>query len=362
MIRCAVTLSLLLLGACTVPGQHLPGKSWVYAKPEAVEQDYELVRLSPEVLQQLRLGPRHARKPNPELERAIESFEYRVGPNDILSFTVWDHPELTIPAGEFRSPEIQGHLVSPQGEIFFPYVGNLQVSGHTLGEIRARVSARLARYIQNPQLDVRVAAFRSQRVNVSGRVARPGFFALTDVPMTLVEVLNLAGGPTAEAALQSVRLTRQGTSYEFDVLSLLESGDLSQNVLLVNGDLVYVPENSFYSVHVLGSVRQPGALPIASGRLNLAEVISRSGGLDSDVAHAGRIFVFRYREDVPTVYWLDASSPDAMLLATQFPMQPQDVAFVSATRAARYNRVVSLMLPTVQTLWQTRSLIDDLTD
>lgn len=361
MTRRAVLLILLSsVAGCALPGQRLDDDRYepVDTGIEASQEQYELRRITPHLLRDLAAPRPGVVQANPELERALHDYQYTVGAQDVLTFTVWDHPELTIPAGEFRSAEIQGHLVDSEGRIFFPYVGEVRVEGLTLAEIRDEISKRLSRYIKNPQLDVRVAAFRSKKINVSGEVNTPGVVPVTDVPLTLVEALTLVGGETDTAALQRVQVVRDGVARRFDVRALLEQGDLSQNMLLEDGDVVYVPENSWYAVHVLGEIREPGAVSMSQGRLNLAEAIARSGGFDQTTADLERIFVFRGTFDQPSVYWLDARSPDAMLLATQFGMQPQDVVFVASSGLARWNRIISQILPTVQTLWQTQSFID----
>jgi len=348
--------------ACALPGHSLDtGRYEVANANENIDAgDYALLRISPRVIRELTNTTVARPEANQGLQEAIRAYEYAVGPQDVLTFTVWDHPELTIPAGEFRSAEVQGHLVNPAGRIFFPYVGEVDVGGRTLVQIRKEVSHRLAKYIQDPQLDVRIAAFRSRKVNVSGEVQTPGVVSITDMPLTLVEALTLAGGQTPAAALQRVQVVRDGVSRTYDVQALLERGDMSQNLLLRDGDVVYVPENSYDAVHLLGEVREPGAIPMSRGRLNLAEAITRSGGFERATADLERVFVFRGTYEQPDVYWLDAKSPDAMLLATQFQMQPQDVVFVASSGLARWNMIIAQILPTVQTLWQTQSLIDRL--
>lgn len=361
MLRLSLGMLLLTLAGCALPGQQLD----VSEDAEPVVLPYELVPISPEVVMALAPAAQATAIPNPELDAAISDYEYRVGPQDVLTFTVWDHPEITIPAGEFRDAEVQGHLVAADGSIFFPYVGVVEVSGRTLSDIRGEITRDLSRYIQGPQLDVRVAAFRSQRVNVSGEVSDPGVLPISDVPMTLVEALALSGGETEAASLSRVQVTRGERTTTHDVQALLARGDLSQNLLLQHGDVIYVPDASWEVVHVLGEVGEQGAVPMVRSRLNLAEALSLSGGPDQGLADVGRVFVIRPADEgleAAVVYHLDASSPESMLLATQFGLQPQDVVFVAAQGLTRWNRLIQQILPTVQTLWQTQNFIERATD
>ncbi|MDH3645746.1 MAG: polysaccharide export protein [Gammaproteobacteria bacterium] len=363
-VRLIVFLAVFAVTGCAIPGQHLKTQSWKYEPATPAEQSLQprIVRLSSQVVASKSVPQSQVVSSNTTLDDQLRNYEYQVGPRDILIFTVWDHPELTIPAGEFRAPDIQGHLVSSSGDIFFPYVGEVHVGGNTLAEIRGNLTSRLSRYINNPQLDVRIAGFRSKRVNVTGEVVQPGFFPITDTPMTLVEALNLSGGPSENSAIQKVTVLRDGKKLSFDMVRLLHRGDLTQNTLLQNGDVVYVPKNSFFMTHVMGAVINPGTIPMPDGQLNLAEALSSSGGINEDIADASRLFVFRNEPEGAAVYWLDAKSPDAMLLATQFGLMPQDVVYVATSNLARWNRVVSLILPTIQSLWQTQSFIDRLND
>jgi polysaccharide export outer membrane protein len=283
------------------------------------------------------------------------SYEYRIAPFDVLGVTVWDHPELTIPAGEFRTPEFNGNPVRADGTMFYPHVGVIAVAGRTVGEVRQLLSEKLARVIHNPQLDVRVVSFRGKRVQVSGEVPAPATLPITDVPLRVQDALAQAKVVGPEADLSRITLTRAGQVYELDLQALHERGDQSQNWLLADGDVLHVPDRSRSKVFVMGEVRRQTSRPMLKGRLTLAEALGDAEGLDQTTAN-GVVYVIRGPYERPTVYRLDASSPDALLLAVQFPLRPADVIFVSQSSLTRWNRVMGLILPTVRGLWEASDM------
>lgn len=289
---------------------------------------------------------------------SFSNYEYRVGPQDVLTVIVWDHPELTIPAGEFRATQDAGTLVDSDGTIFFPYVGVMKVAGMTVGEIRELLTTRIAQYVTKPQIGVRVAAFRSQRVNVLGTVLKPSALPITDVPLTALDAINQAGGVTPESDLGRVTLTRGSDVRTLDLQSLYENGAVSQNVVLQHNDVLQVPDRGDNMVYVLGEVGKPSSYLMRKGRMNLAEAIGGSAGFDATSSDPSRLYVIRGEQNQPVVYQLNAESPDALLLATQFQLKPQDVIYVSSTSLTRWNRVMTQILPTIQGLWQTKVLLN----
>ena len=135
----------------------------------------------------------------------------------MLSVIVWDHPELTIPAGEFRAAETFGNAVQADGTMFYPHVGVIQVAGKTLPEVRVLIAERLRRVIENPQLDVRIAAFRGQRMEITGEVVQPSTLPITDVPLRVQDAIAAARGLTPNAWTRGVTLTRDGRTYRLDL-------------------------------------------------------------------------------------------------------------------------------------------------
>jgi polysaccharide export outer membrane protein len=360
-----ITLA-LLSGCALAPGMKFDADPYIAEKapdfPGTTEAGtpYEITPITAQLLNRINTpAPRASTASAVDaLNRALADYDYRVGPQDVLTITVWDHPELTIPAGEFRDPAVSGTLVGPDGHIFYPYAGIIDVNGKSVTQIRNMLTARLAAYITNPQLDVRVVAFRSQRINVVGEVPKPSMLPITEVPMTILEAINQAGGITPEADLRRVTLTRGSIVRTLDIQSLYDEGNLSQNVLLQDGDVLHVPDRNDNKVYVLGEVSKPASYFMHKGKMNLAEAIGNSEGFDASSSDPSQLFVIRSEKNKPAVYHLDAKSPDALLLATQFSLQPQDVVYVSSTGLARWDRVMRQILPTIQGLWQTKVLIE----
>lgn len=285
--------------------------------------------------------------------------QYRVGPRDVLNITVWDHPELTIPAGEFRSAEAAGNVVGEDGTIFYPYVGVVQAAGRTVEEIREELTQKLSKFIENVQLDVRVAAYRSQRVYVVGEVAKPGIQLVKDIPLTVLEAINNADGVNSEADLRNITLTRGGKTYSINLLSLYEGGDISQNVLLQHGDVLNVPDSMLNKVFVLGetnhfvaggAIGRSRSLVMNKARMTLVEAISEAGGVDQQTSDPARIFVFRSGVGKSEIFHLNAKSPDALLLADRFTLQPRDIIFVDRAQGIRWNQIIAQIQPTISLL------------
>jgi len=290
------------------------------------------------------------KKGTPEKETYIQ---YLVGPRDVLKITVWGHPELTIPAGQFRSAAQAGNLVGEDGTFFYPYAGVVQAEGRTVEEIREELTKKLSKYIEEVQLDVRVAEYRSQRVYVVGEVENAGVYLVQDIPLTVLEAINRAGGATEDADLRNLTLTRGDKTYGINLLNLYEGGILSQNVLLKHGDVLNVPDNEFNKVFVLGENTfgrfrgQVRTVVMNKARMTLTEAISEGGGVIMETADAARIFVFRTGTGKSEIFHLNAKSPDALILAERFNLQPRDIVYVDTVEGIRWNRIIRQLQPTM---------------
>jgi polysaccharide export outer membrane protein len=283
---------------------------------------------------------------------------YTIAPYDVLQITVWGHPELTAPTGQFRSPEENGVPVLLDGTIFYPYVGVVDVAGRTVAEIRAILTQRLARVVASPQLEVRIAAFRGRRVQVTGEVLQPSVMFLSDLPLRVQDAIAFARGLGPEADPTNVILTRGGKAYSLDMLAYYERGDATQNWLLKDGDVVNVADRNANRVFVMGEVKHQQAKLMVKRRMTLAEALGESDGVDPVAANVAFIYVIRGDLTAPDIFRLNASSADALLLATHFQLRPRDVVYVATYELTRFNRVMSQILPTIETLYSAAVTID----
>ncbi len=284
---------------------------------------------------------------------------YRIEAGDVLQIVVWDHPELSasmLPGPVLGAPGGAGVAASPlqpqsgfevdqQGVLDFPYAGKLKVTGLTSSELHQQLTERLARYLRNPKLSVRILAYRSKRVYVDGEVKQPGVQAINDLPMTLTEAINRAGGMNPTADQSRIIIHREGKSYPINLPQLVQRGVNPASIMLASGDVVRVISRDESKIFISGEVTAPRALPMRNGRLTLNEALGEAGGINPVTGDARRVYVIRRSSTESMVYQLDANAPGALAVAEGFELNPKDVVYVAATPLTNWNRTISAMIP-----------------
>lgn len=216
------------------------------------------------------------------------SNDYRIGPGDVLTLTVWGGANLNLMLPVDRS-----------GNLTVPSVGPVQVAGVRRSEAEARVRRALRQIYSTISPDGRggstfvelgVDRVRAVRVVVQGEVRRPGTFTLGGFS-TAITALYAAGGPTYNGSLRSVRIVRDGETFaELDVYPYLLSGEMAGDVPLQDGDVVFVMRSG-PRVAIEGEVRHPAVYELKPGE-TLASALAFAGGL-SPRADANRIWIDR---------------------------------------------------------------------
>lgn len=353
----APTLAVLLAGCVAAPGMRMVGPatlpvSEAAQQSTASELTIPITDIDLALVTQLRDTAAHQ---NDSETRDLmgNAGPYLLGVGDVLQITVWDHPELaaalgTQPQSANRPNDpVQGFLIDSNGNVQFPYVGSLHVAGKRTDEAQSILVSELTKVFVKPQVTVRVASFRARQVYVDGEVRAPGGVPINDIPMTLYEAINRAGGFSPSADQSRLVLVRAGISYPLNLSQMLERNQNPSNIVLRNGDLLRVVSRDDNGVYVMGEVNKPiTALPMKNGKLTLSDALSQAGSLNTNSADAAQLYVIRGSQTTaPQVFHLNAHSPVSMILANQFELQPKDVVYVDGNGLVRFSRVLSLLLP-----------------
>ena len=349
-----------VLTSCTViPGTHISNletSSLSFSKNNVVD----LIPITQELISKMQSEEIKIESAiNRSLQDEMNNYTYLVGVGDVLNIIVWDHPELTIPQSGQRSAAEAGNFVHKDGTIFYPYVGKVPVIGREVTQIREDITKGLSTYINNPQVDVNVAAFRSQHFFVSGAVKNPQMIPVKNVPTTILDALSLAGGMAADADWSSVTLTSTDdgelVTEAIDLSILLEQGVLKQNRLLKSNDVLHIPRNDALKVFVMGDVVDATTQQIGRRGMTLAEALNNVGGINEASANASGIFVLRASDStlkLVDIYQLDVSMGPRLILSTQFKLQPMDIVYVTTAPVARWNKLLNQLTSSLNGIYQ----------
>lgn len=285
---------------------------------------------------------------------SLPSLEYRIGPLDMVQVVVWEHPELTSPMGQYQPA---GQKVTTDGTLFYPYAGEIKVAGLTAQELRAEITKRLSNKILNdPQVDVRVTGYNSLRATVTGAVNKPGFVSFSETPMSIPQAVAAAGGFAATADLSSVQLRRGDKVYDINYMDAFKANLPLDRIVLKPEDQLFIPSltetQKEKKVFVLGEVGRPGVVNISGEYLTLAEALASSGGLQALYASSSSVYVIRNGEGKKIdVFQLNAKNAMSLAMAGRFNMNSRDVVYVDASGLGTWARLISLILPTAQTVY-----------
>ncbi|SDR70427.1 polysaccharide export outer membrane protein [Halopseudomonas sabulinigri] len=360
----ALGTSALLLQACMFsPGMHMDTDR-LLAEDSVEESLVEMVQITPKVLAQEQAVATNRAVPQELLNFVPEN--YRLGPNDSLFITVWDHPELTIPGGQQQTSSANSRVVRDDGTLFYPFVGSIKVAGLTQEELRKLLSDKLSRYIEQPQVDVNILEYNSQKVTLSGAFVTPGFREINSQPLTLLQAVGEAVIDNERADLSTLNLIRDGQVFTLDYDYLTSHPSAVGSVYLKAGDKLHMGLNDARKVFIMGEVPRPAALSYSTSRMTLSEVLATVGGPSPTSASGREVYVIRGVENLETekatIFQLNAQSPSAFILADQFEMQPQDVVFVGAAGITRWNRFVSQLFPSANILGTAVNIGNDYND
>jgi len=192
-----------------------------------------------------------------------------LGPGDMVRVVVLENPELTTEA-----------RLSVQGTVGLPLIGEVAVGNRSTTDAANLISDsyRKGRYLRDPHVSVSLIETRSQRVLVLGHVIKPGQYPLDGSSDRLTDILALAGGRAENGADTVVVTRREGEPHriEVDIARMYRDGDLTRDIKLQTGDVVFVPEAPVF--YVYGAVQRAGVYRLEPAT-TVRAALSVGGGL-----------------------------------------------------------------------------------
>ena len=194
--------------------------------------------------------------------------DYVLGPGDQLLIRIWGQVNFNAQVTVDRS-----------GSVYLPQVGGIHVAGLPYAQVKQHIQDAVGRIYKSFNLDVEMGQLRSIQVFVVGRARRPGNYTLSSLS-TLVTAIFATGGPSVQGSLRDIQVRRNGqTVTHFDLYDLLLLGDMSKDVPLLPGDVIFIPPVG-PEVAVAGSVRVPAIYEL-KGATTVEQALQFAGGLSA---------------------------------------------------------------------------------
>jgi protein involved in polysaccharide export with SLBB domain len=282
--------------------------------------------------------------------------EYKIGPGDVVEITLW----------EGNTPKKEDILVRPDGRISFGFVEDLAIQGLTTAQLDDLLTRQLADYVRKPRIDVVVKKCNSKFATLVGAIASrgeggsgPGKYELTG-KSTVLQVLSRAGGPTAMADLKNITIRhKDGETASLDLYRAILQGDPGQDVVLNDGDLVYVPTLSEEGnrVYVFGEVEKPGVFTFGGSQMRLVDAISQAGG--------ATVFAAEYETRVvrgdPAKPEIIAANVRSLVeegdISQNLVLANGDIVYVPRSGVGDVNRFVAQIFPALRTIATATSIV-----
>ena len=353
MTRTAISLMIVaLLAGCSTLPRDGPSGMGVVQGASTPEQagDYALVNLDFALSERLKTAPKRSFS-----TLALASSEAPtdvIGVGDTLAISIFEpagglfggRGPGSVEAGNQTLPPL---IVDRNGAVPIPFAGSVQVQGLTPAQASAAVRRALVGKVGNPQVIVTMAGNTSNAVTVLGEVRTPGRQPLSANHDRILDVIAAAGGSSRSIYDVNVRIQRGGPTFAAP-MSIVTT-EFNENVRLQRGDqvnLVYQPRR-FSSFGAFNAVARTDLPP---GPLTLTEALSGVGGLDSNLADAKSVLVFRFERPevaqalgiqqastprgVPVVYRLNLNEGSGFFIASNFQIEPDDIIYAPRAGAA----------------------------
>jgi len=277
-------------------------------------------------------------------------------PGDVIKVMVSDSAEggLFAPLSS-GGTTFENVRVGADGTISIPYAGEVNVRGLTLTQVDNKLKKILkGASATDPQVHSQIVGDLSGSVLVAGAVKAPGRFSSLEGPLTILDAVNMAGGPVFEPHLINVIVRDGKRAYTINYDDVLNGKNRK-----VSPRSEIVLERARQRFVAMGAVGEPGLKDLPSRNPSLLEVLGVVGGLNEQKADPQGVFIFRVNsepkegEPAAQVFRLDMRKPESLFLARAFQVFPEDAVYVTNAPVYEWQKIIS---PIVQTMMFGRAV------
>lgn len=272
---------------------------------------------------------------------------------DKLNLAIWDSQQNSLlTATTAKQAALPGLTVSPEGTIFIPYLGEIEVHNLTPWAARKKIQDALEPIVPSAQVQLSLEMGQQNSVDLVSGVPRPGSYPLPDRSYTLLSLLAQGGGLSPSLRNPVVRVIRAGRSYEIRADRLMS--DPALNITLRGDDKVLVEEDNRYFT-ALGATGREELVYFNRDHITTLEALSMIGGLNDGRANLKSVLVLRDYprkalrlngkgpEQPQVVFTFDLTSADGLFAARQFSIHPQDTVFATEAVVSSARTVLGLI-------------------
>lgn len=349
-----LTASLGILSGCgDLPGGGPNAKQILHGADDP-DADFAVFPVSRATLPRLNSWPKHgATPPSGWISRERGPASQIIQPGDMMDLAIWDNGEsslLTQPGQ--KVVELKSIRVSPDGEVFLPYVDQVYIAKMSPDKARDTIQRKFAAIIPTAQVQLSHTAGRQSSVDLVSGVAKPGNFVMPDRDFSILSLIAMGGGIEKAMKNPQVRLMRSGKLYGISAEKLMKSP--SSDTTLRGGDKVYVEDDERYFLS-LGAAKQEAQIPFPNDKVTALDAASLIGGMNDNRANPKGVLILRnypvadLRGDgggptkERTIFAVDLTTADGLFSAGEFLIQDRDLVLVTESSVLVTNNVVKLL-------------------
>tara|TARA_B100001093_G_scaffold519699_1_gene609916 strand:- start:2478 stop:3641 length:1164 start_codon:yes stop_codon:yes gene_type:complete len=286
--------------------------------------------------------------------------EYLIGPGDVL--------EIEFPSDKnVDRITSKGIKVDGNGDIEFPYLGRIKISGFSAKESIELLEAALDNLYIDPEIYLSIKEYKSNKAYISGSFEStlPGSPAslktkmlnLDDTPITILQALNNSGVSFSEAVPNPFLILNRDNKNHIVDLGFI-TNDADPNIYIKNNDFIYLPNSSPQKVYLTGAVASDQIMTFPS-TMTLSEALLNAN-IDKNTANLQEVYILRVNQSVNNrligaAYRVNIKSPSSLFLADKFYLLDKDIIFISTNKLTRWNQTMARILSSLDfiNLWKT---------